>query len=58
MKTVQPILGLSEVLLSKINDAEQLSYLDVINRNVKRLLRLAEDILDVSKIESRANHLS
>lgn len=51
---VQPILGLSEVLLSKINDTEQLSYLDVINRNAKRLLRLAEDILDVSKIESQS----
>jgi signal transduction histidine kinase len=40
---VQPILGLSEVLLSKIKDAEQLSYLDVINRNAK-------DYCDLPKI--------
>lgn len=51
---VQPILGLSEVLRSKTNDTEQLFYIDVINRNAKRLLQLADDILDVTKIESRS----
>jgi signal transduction histidine kinase len=55
---VQPILGLSEVLRSKINDIEQLSYLDVINRNAKRLLQLANDILDVTKIESQSLRLT
>src|SRR5919106_875746 len=55
---VQPILGLSEVLRSKINDTEQLTYLDVINRNAKRLLQLANDILDVTKIESQSLKLS
>ena len=48
----QPILGLSEVLRSKTNDSEQLFFIDVINRNAKRLLQLADDILDVTKIES------
>ena len=48
------ILGLSEVLCSKIKDTEQLSYLDVINKNAKRLLQLADDILDVTKIESQS----
>jgi signal transduction histidine kinase len=50
---IQPILGLSEVLSSKINNTEQLELLDVINRNAKRLKRLTEDILDVTKIESQ-----
>jgi two-component system sensor histidine kinase VicK len=55
---VQPILGLSEVLRSRINDTEQLTYLDVINRNARRLLQLANDILDVTKIESQSLKLS
>jgi signal transduction histidine kinase len=50
---IQPILGLSEVLSSKISNTEQLELLDVINRNAKRLKRLTEDILDVTKIESQ-----
>jgi len=51
---IQPILGLSDVLKSKIKDNEQLVLVDVISRNAKRLQRLTEDILDVSKIESRS----
>ena len=49
---VQPILGLSEILQSKVKDKEQLRLLDVISRNAKRLQNLTENILDVSKIES------
>ncbi|MFZ0695975.1 MAG: HAMP domain-containing sensor histidine kinase [Nitrososphaeraceae archaeon] len=51
---VQRILGLSEVLLSKEGNIEQ--YHEVITattRNAKRLQRLTEDILDVTRIESR-----
>ena len=51
---IQPILGISQVLYSKIKDKEQLELLDVILRNAKRLQRLTEDILDVTKIESQA----
>ena len=54
---VQPILGLSEVLRSKINDTELLFFIDVINRNAKRLLQLADDILDVTKIEGSSLRL-
>jgi signal transduction histidine kinase len=51
---VQPILGLSEVLLSKKGDIEQYrELLDAIMRNAKRLQKLTEDILDVTKIESQ-----
>ncbi|MGA7369573.1 MAG: HAMP domain-containing sensor histidine kinase [Nitrososphaeraceae archaeon] len=51
---IQPILGLSDVLKSKIKDNEQLVLVDVISRNAKRLQLLTEDILDVSKIESQS----
>jgi signal transduction histidine kinase len=54
---IQPILGLSEVLQSKIKDNEQLSLVDVISRNAKRLQLLTEDILDVTKIESQSLNL-
>ena len=48
---------MSEVLRSKINDTELLFFIDVINRNAKRLLQLADDILDVTKIESSSLRL-
>ena len=51
---IQPILGLAEILKSEIKDAEQNELLDVIIRNAKRLKRLTEDILDVTKIESQS----
>ncbi len=53
---VQPILGLSEVALSKIKNEyiELGQLLAVISRNAKRLQRLTEDILDVTKIESQS----
>ncbi|MDQ3839859.1 MAG: HAMP domain-containing histidine kinase, partial [Thermoproteota archaeon] len=51
---IQPILGLSEVLQSKIIDDKQRSMADIISRNAKRLQRLTEDILDVTKIESQS----
>jgi two-component system, OmpR family, sensor histidine kinase VicK len=59
---IQPILGLSEVVSSKIKNingdtAEFSQLLDVISRNAKRLQRLTEDILDVTKIESQSLHL-
>jgi signal transduction histidine kinase len=49
---IQPILGLSDLLSSQIKDPKQMGAVKVISRNAKRLQRLAEDILDVSKIES------
>ncbi|HZD83604.1 MAG TPA: HAMP domain-containing sensor histidine kinase, partial [Nitrososphaeraceae archaeon] len=56
---VQPILGLSDVLLSKKGDIEQYKeLLYAIKRNAKRLQRLTEDILDVTKIESQSLQLT
>ena len=55
---IQPILSLSELLLSKKGDIEQYEeLLESINRNGKRLQRLAENILDVTKIESQSLQL-
>jgi two-component system, OmpR family, sensor histidine kinase VicK len=50
---IQPILGLSSILRSQAKDSKQQELLDVIVRNAKRLQRLSEDILDVTKIESQ-----
>ena len=50
---IQPILGLSEHLSQEATDPQQRKLLNAITRNAKRLQRLAEDILDVSRIESQ-----
>ena len=49
---IQPIIGLSDVLLHKITDGESRELMDVISRNARRLQRLSQDILDITKIES------
>ena len=51
---IQPILGLTESLYSKIKDEEQRELLEIIMRNAKRLKRLTENVLDVAKIESHS----
>ncbi len=54
---IQPILGLTENILSHTNDIEQAKLLEVVIRNARRLKQLTEDILDVTKIESQSLHL-
>jgi two-component system, OmpR family, sensor histidine kinase VicK len=54
---IQPIISLSEVVLSNTKDMQQAKLLEVINRNANRLHRLTEDILDVTKIESQSLNL-
>jgi two-component system sensor histidine kinase VicK len=54
---VQPILGLSQVLLTEKKGWERPELLRVINRNAERLQQLIENILDVTKIESQSLHL-
>ena len=54
---IQPILSLTELLRSKIRDTEQLAMLDAAIRNAKRLRRLTEDILDITKIEGKSLQL-
>ena len=56
---IQPILGLSNVLLSRnLDPSEHDRLLGVINRNAKRLQRLADSILDVTRIESNSLKLN
>ncbi|MGA7898614.1 MAG: ATP-binding protein [Nitrososphaeraceae archaeon] len=56
---IQPILGITDILRSNNNrdrrsTAEQDELLNVIMRNAKRLQRLADDISDVTRIESES----
>ncbi len=52
---IQAILGASAILISKEegNIIQYKEIINMINRNAKRLQRLAEDILDVAKIDSQ-----
>ncbi|MBV9177810.1 MAG: HAMP domain-containing histidine kinase [Nitrososphaeraceae archaeon] len=60
---IQPILGLSQILQSKIkndhnsNSTEYQELLDTIVRNAKRLRQLTEDILDVTRIDNQSLQL-
>ena len=52
---IQPILGLSDVLLSKKGNIEEYKeLLKIINGNARRLQRLTENILDITRIESQS----
>ena len=62
---IQPILGLSQIVKSKITEKgkgevnidEVCSLLDVIIRNARKLHRLTDDVLDITKIETNSLHL-
>ncbi len=51
---IQPILGLTEAVLSKAKDESQRELLEVVVRNAKRLRGLIENILDVTRIENQS----
>jgi two-component system sensor histidine kinase VicK len=55
---IQPILGLSQLLRDRDEFPEQKKLLGVIVRNAERLDKLAEDILDITRIESGKLQLS
>src|ERR687887_744719 len=55
---IQPILSLTEALRSGIKEPQQQELADVTIRNAKRLKRLTDDILDVTKIESHSLSLN
>jgi len=56
---IQPIIALSQFLKGYVDKyyKEQNDVLDVIYRNSKRLERLSEDILDITRIESNTIHI-
>jgi signal transduction histidine kinase len=51
---IQPILGLSDIIYTKVKDEELHELLDIIIRNAKRLQRLTNNLLDITKIESQS----
>jgi signal transduction histidine kinase len=51
---IQPILSSSDVLMHKITKPNEFELVNIITRNAKRLQQLAENILDVTKIESKS----
>jgi signal transduction histidine kinase len=51
---IQPILGLTEAVLSKSKDETEKELLEVVVRNAKRLRTLIENILDVTRIENQS----
>ncbi len=54
---IQPILGLSDIVHSKVNGEEQ-EYMNIIMRNARRLQRLTQNILDVTKIQNHSLNLN
>ncbi len=55
---IQPILGLSHVMYSEVQDPKQRQLLEVVVRNANRLKRLTDNILDVTRIESKKLRLN
>jgi hypothetical protein len=55
---IQPILGLSDIVHSEVTDTRHRELLEVVIRNAKRLKRLTENVLDVTKIESQSLKLN
>jgi signal transduction histidine kinase len=51
---IQPILGLTDIIYSKIKDEELHELLGIIMRNAKRLQLLTNNLLDITKIESQS----
>jgi two-component system, OmpR family, sensor histidine kinase VicK len=51
---IQPIIGFSELLYSKIDNQEQRRLLDEVIVNARRLERLAQIMLDVTRIENNS----
>jgi len=52
---IQPILGLSGLLLrDKQTEKKRQELLEIVFRNAKRLERLTDDILDITRIESKS----
>jgi signal transduction histidine kinase len=56
---IQPILGMAELLRRRISDcavggSKNIELIDIVIRNAKRLLRLEQNMLDMTKIENKS----
>jgi signal transduction histidine kinase len=54
---IQPILGFTEILKSKVINRNQKELLNIVSRNAKKLKQLTEDILEASRIENQSLEL-
>lgn len=54
---ILPIIGFSKTLKSKISDPDMVDYLNIIIKNAEKLKNIANDILDISKIEANPSKL-
>ena len=54
---IQPILGLMDVLRTKIKDVEQQQLIESTIRNAKRLKNLSDYIIEVTQIEGQTLRL-
>ena len=55
---IQPILMLTDIIYYKIKDETHRELLEIILRNAKRLKRLSDNLLDITKIETRSLNLN
>jgi two-component system sensor histidine kinase VicK len=55
---IQPILGLSGILQNLVHKEPERVYVEMILRNARRLEKLTEDLLDITRIESHSFHLN
>jgi signal transduction histidine kinase len=55
---IQPIISLSDALLHRIRDDESRELIHTIFKSAKRLQRVSQDILDVTRIESGLMNLN
>jgi signal transduction histidine kinase len=58
MKTpIQPIISCSYMLKNKVQDDKGKELLEIIYRNAQRAMKMSEDVLDLTKIESNSLRL-
>jgi signal transduction histidine kinase len=55
---IQPLMGLAEILQGKSRDPSERDLLSAMHRSARRLQHLADDILDVAKIEGHTFRLN
>jgi len=55
---IQPILGAADILRNNTPSSREKELVEIVSRNARRLKKLAEDILDVTKMEGYALNLN
>ena len=57
-RSIHPIVGVAEILRTKVKDDDQQRLLDVLIKNAIRLKSLTDNILDVARIENNTFQLN